>query len=64
MIDMQDFAVYLRRGNIQAWITPVMGSSVPYFAAGLIGVIGGIFFFVVGAMMTPAVINIDDDDDD
>ncbi len=50
-------------GNIQVWVTPVMGSSVPYFAAGLVGVIGGIFFFVVGAMMTPAVINLDDDDD-
>jgi hypothetical protein len=51
-------------GNIQAWITPVKGSSVPYFAAGIVGLIGGIFFFVAGAMMTPASIEMDDDDDD
>ncbi len=51
-------------GNISAWITPEMGSSVPYFAAGLVGLIGGVFFFVVGAMMTPATVGLDDDDDD
>ena len=51
-------------GDIQAWITPIKGSSVPYFAAGIVGLIGGIFFFVAGAMMTPATIGLNDDDDD